>query len=495
MKSERIKDICMSAVVFLIIFCCHQAVIAAPAENSDIDLLNKTGDAIAQIAQNASAAVVSVRVEKTVKVQNVFGGDEFEDPFEKFFGKDFQKFFNERGVPGEHFFRFETPAPESKQIVRGLGSGFIVESNGYIITNNHVVENTDKVIVKLTNGTEYTAKVIGADAPTDLAVVKIEAEGLPTLEMGDSDALKVGQWVIAIGNPFGLTSTVTVGVVSAKGRAGVGIEDYEDFIQTDAAINVGNSGGPLLDAHGKVIGINTAIVSGSGGSVGVGFAIPSNMAKVAYKQLKEKGSVTRGYIGIVIQQLTPDLAKYFNISEEKGILVSEVMKGSPGEKAGLKRGDVITKLKDRPVGDIATFRNNVAMTAPGTKVELTIIREGKEEKVEVTIEKLTPKGGQKVELTKPARNIGLNVQNLTEDLAAQLGYKGEKGVVIAFVAPGSPADDAGLKAGMLIEQVGQKPVTDVDEFQAEIQKEAEKGSILLLVRSKNYTEYVVIKLK
>jgi serine protease Do len=495
MKNERTrKDVCILLTALFIIFCCHQTGIAAAAENSDIDLLNKTGDAIAQIAQNASSAVVSVRVAKTVEVQNLFGGNGFEDPFEQFFGKDFQKFFNER-EPGEHFFRFETPAPEKKQIIRGLGSGFIVESNGYIITNNHVVSGADKVIVKLVNGKEYTAKVIGADAPTDLAVVKIDAEELPTLEMGDSDSLKVGQWVIAIGNPFGLTSTVTVGVVSATGRAGMGIEDYEDFIQTDAAINVGNSGGPLLNARGKVIGINTAIVSGTGGSVGVGFAIPSNMAKVAYKQLKEKGSVTRGYIGIVIQPLTPDLAKYFHISEEKGILISEVMKDSPGEKAGLKRGDVIKEIKGRPITDMASFRNEVAMTAPGTKIELTIVREGKEEKVTVTIEKLSAEAAQKAGLTKPSTDIGITVQNLTNDLAAQLGYKGEKGVVISFVKPGSPADEAGLKAGMLIEQVGQKPVTNVDEFQDEIQKEAEKGSILLLIRNKGYNEYVVIKLK
>jgi serine protease Do len=495
MKSERKKHICISVIGLLILFFCHQTAITAPIENSDIDLLNKTGDAISQIAQNASSAVVSVRVEKMVKVQNFFDGNGLEDPFEQFFGKDFQKFFNERGGPGEHFFRFETPMPQSKQIVRGLGSGFIVESNGYIITNNHVVSDTDKVIVKLTNGTEYTAKVIGADASTDLAVVKVEAEGLPTLEMGDSDALKVGQWVVAIGNPFGLTSTVTVGVVSAKGRAGIGIEDYEDFIQTDAAINLGNSGGPLLNAYGKVIGINTAIVSGYGGSVGVGFAIPSNMAKTIYKQLKENGAVTRGYIGIVIQPLTPDLAKYFNISEEKGILISQVMKDSPGEKAGLKSGDIIIKMNEHPVKDITVFRNNVAMTAPGTKIELTITRGGKEDKVVVTIEKLPSKAKQKVELTKPAMDIGLTVQNLTSDLAAQFGYKGEKGVIISFVEPGSPADEAGLKVGMLIEQVGQKTVTDVDEFQAEIQKEAEKGSILMLIRSKDYNEYVVIKLK
>jgi serine protease Do len=494
MKSKKMKSVCISMMAFLL-FCCSQTAIGAPAEGNDIDLLNKTGDAIAQIAQNASPAVVSVRVEKTVTVQNPFGGDNFEDPFEQFFGKDFQKFFNEPGGQGQRFYRYQTPIPQSKQIVRGLGSGFIVDGAGYIITNNHVVADSDKVIVKLVNGTEYTAKVVGTDVPTDLAVVKVDAEKLPTLEMGDSDALKVGQWVIAIGNPFGLTSTVTVGVVSAKGREGVGIEDYEDFIQTDASINMGNSGGPLLNAKGKVIGINTAIVAPSGGSVGIGFAIPSNMAKVVYQQLKEKGSVTRGYIGIVIQRLTSDLAKHFNISDERGILVSEVTKDSPGEKAGLKQGDVITKLNGRPVENIAMFRNSVAMTAPGTKIELTLIRDGKEEKLPVTIGKLPSEAKLKAAVAKPGMNIGLTVQNLTEELAAQLGYKGEKGIVITSVEPGSPGEEAGLKAGMLIEQVNQKPVTNVDEFQAEMQKETKAGSILLLVRDKSYTEYVVIKLK
>jgi serine protease Do len=494
MRSYRLKTM-YPAVISLFLFGCCQPAFAAATEYNDIDLLNKTGDAIAQIAQSASPAVVSVRVEKTVAIQNPFGSGEFQDPFEQFFGKDFQKFFNEPG-PGEHFFRFETPMPQSKQLVRGLGSGFIVDSTGYILTNNHVVSDSDKVIVKLAKGAEYTAKVVGTDVPTDLAVVKIDAGELPTLELGDSDKLKVGQWVIAIGNPFGLTSTVTVGVVSAKGREGIGIEDYEDFIQTDAAINMGNSGGPLLNARGKVIGINTAIVGGnSGGSIGIGFAIPSNMAKVVYQQLKEKGKVTRGYVGIVIQQLTPDLAKHFNITGEKGILISEVTKDSPAEKAGLKRGDVITKLNNKQVDDIAEFRNNIAMKMPGTKVELTVIRDGKEENVPVVIGKLSPETKLKASSAKPGVNIGLTVQNLTNELAAQLGYKGEKGVVITSVEPGSPADDAGLKTGMLIEQVNQQPVTNVDEFQAEIQKETKTGSVLLLIRYKNYTEYVIIKFK
>jgi serine protease Do len=486
------KTTLILVAVIMLLFCGGRTAVAVPAADSDIDLLNKTGDAIARIAAAASPAVVSVRIQKAIKVQNPFSG-QMENPFEQFFGKDWQKYFGQQ-APGQPFF-FQAPAPQSKEIIEGLGSGIIVESDGYILTNNHVVSNADKVTVKLISGKEYTAKVVGTDAPTDLALVKVDAEGLPTLELGDSHSLKVGQWVIAIGNPFGLTSTVTVGVVSAKGRSGIGIEDYEDFIQTDAAINEGNSGGPLLNAHGKVIGINTAIVSGSGGSVGIGFAIPSDMAKLVYQQLKEKGSVTRGYIGIVIQPLTPNLAKYFRITAEKGILIADVTDNSPGKEAGLKQGDVITDLNGKPVQDIADFRNDVAMTAPGTKVELTIVREGETQKIPVTIGTLPSKAGQKGPGVKPETDIGLTVQNLTGDLAAQLGFQGLSGIVITSVEPGSPADEAGLKEGMLIQKVGQKQVTDVEEFQSEIRKESKKGSILLLVRSKEYSEYVVIQLQ
>jgi serine protease Do len=475
----------------LVLWCGCQFAAAASA-GTDIDLLKRTGDAIAQIAQTAAPAVVSVRIEKTEEISGFSGGqgDQMQDPFEQFF----KKFFGPNNSPGQQF-QFQLPQPQQQQIIRGLGSGIIMESDGYIITNNHVVSGAEKVVVKLQSGNEYKAKVLGTDAATDLAVVKIEADNLPTLAFGDSDALKVGQWVIAIGNPFGLTSTVTVGVVSAKGRSGVGIEDYEDFIQTDAAINQGNSGGPLLNADGKIIGINTAIVSSSGGSVGIGFAIPSNMAKIIYDQLKTKGHVTRGFLGVVIQQITPELARYFKLAANKGILVSEVSKDSPAEKAGIRQGDVITGINGRPAGNISEFRNYVAMQAPGTKAELTIIRNGKEETLTVTIGEAPSTAKQKILGAQEGTKIGLTVQNLTDELAASLGYKGLKGVVVTQVDPGSPADDAGLKAGMLIMQVNQKPVADVDEFQAEIKKASPEGSILLLVRSKNYTEYVVIKLK
>ncbi len=485
MKNKRFRVISLVAAQF-IIFCCCQSAIAAPAESGDIDLLYRTGEGIAQIAKNASPAVVSVSFEKETVIQGD-DQDEFEQMLKKFFGDNDQF--------GGHFFEFPGPSPKQKQYIEGLGSGFIIESSGYILTNSHVVANADKVTVKLTSGDEYKAKVIGTDKLSDLAVVKIEAEGLPMLELGDSDQLKVGEWVIAIGNPFGLTSTITVGVVSAKGRSEMGIETYEDFIQTDAAINMGNSGGPLLNARGKVIGINTAIVSASGGSVGIGFAIPSNMAKLVYEQLKKTGRVTRGYLGIVIQQITPKLSKYFNLSGTKGILIADVAKNSPAEKAGLERGDVITKINDKPAKDISSFRNYVAAQQPGSKAELTIIRNGKEKTITVTIGELPSTAAKKILPSEPENNIGLTVQNLTDQIASQLGYKGDKGVVITQVDSGSPAYEAGLQSGMLIMQVNQKPVENVEEFEAELKKASTKGSALLLVKSRNYTEYVVIELK
>lgn len=488
MRNSNLKMYLAVIVVFAI--CLIRPVYASKsAEPNEAKLLFETGDAIANIAQKASQAVVSVRMEKTVKASDdssTLGSDQL-DPFEQFFNK----FFGDNGGNS-----FNIPqAPQTPKHLEGLGSGFIMEKSGYIITNNHVVSDADKLTVTLLSGKEYKAKVIGTDPPTDVAVIKIEADDLPVLEFGNSDNLRVGDWVIAIGNPFGLTSTVTVGVASAKGRSGIGVEDYEDFIQTDAAINMGNSGGPLLDARGKVIGINTAILSPSGGSLGIGFAIPSNVAKTIYKQLKENGHVTRGYLGVAIQQLTPSLAQYFHLTQGKGILVAEVSKDSPAEKAGLKQGDVIMRIDDKPAENLTDFRNYIAMLAPGSKAQLVVMRNGKEEKLTVTIGKAQVETKQKATTPETGIDIGLRVQNLTDDIASQLGYQGQKGVVITSVTPGSRADEAGLQAGELITQVDQQPVTSVEDFQAKVKKAVEKGTVLFLIKSKQYTGYVVIKTK
>ena len=414
-------------------------------------------------------------------------GDNINDPFDQFF----RRFFNEPS-PQQ---RTPRARPQRKPRAQGLGSGFIISADGYILTNNHVVSDAESVTVQLTSGKEYTAKVIGTDPPSDVAVIKVDANNLPVVKLGDSDALRVGEWVIAIGNPFGLTSTVTVGVVSAKGRSGIGIEDYEDFIQTDAAINLGNSGGPLLNIDGRAVGINTAIVSQTGGSMGIGFAIPVNMVKNIYKQLIEKGSVTRGYLGIVIQQLTPELSKSFGLDIHKGILIAEVSKDSPADKAELKSGDVIIELNDELAEDIGRFRSQIAGLSPGTKADLVIYRDGEKKNVTVEIGKLPTEAKVGLSKTDEGLDIGLQVQELTPELAQRFGYEDDKGVVVAQVEAGSPAAEAGLETGMLIMQVEKKPVTNLDEFTDAVKKAASKKSILLLVKQGKYSHFIVINLK
>jgi serine protease Do len=479
-------------IAFTLIFVCPIGLPSAKAADSkERQFLRESGKAFAEIAKEASPAVVSIRVEKVVESVPGFSfGNDGQDPFDDLFNR----FFRDR-IPNQQQPSQPKMKPQRRPRTQGLGSGFIISSDGYILTNNHVVKDADNVKVQLTNGKEYPAKIIGADAPTDVAVIKVDANNLPTLKLGDSDALEVGEWVIAIGNPFGLTSTLTVGVVSAKGRSGMGIEDYEDFIQTDAAINMGNSGGPLLNVDGKVIGMNTAIVSPSGGSLGIGFAIPIDMVKNIYKQLIDKGSVTRGYLGIIIQQLTPELAKSFNLEIHKGILVSEVAKDSPAEKAGLKSGDVITELNDELAEDVGRFRSHVAGLAPGTKADLVIYRDGKEKTITVEIGKLPSdlsKGSLEPEETS---DIGLQVQNLDDVLAKQYGYEKDKGVIVTQVEPGSSAAEEGIEPGMLIMQVERQPVANVDEFQAAIKKAQSKNSVLLLVKQGKYSRFVAIKLQ
>jgi serine protease Do len=455
------------------------------AQDSNGQVLEQTGKAIAQVSAKASAAVVSVRFE----IESTADEDE-QSQIEQFL----KKFFGQGNSP----FQMPRRQPQQKQYTQGLGSGFVVDSNGYIMTNYHVVSEANTVTVRFGKGTEYKAKVVGKDPPTDLALIKIDAGNLPMLELGDSDKIEVGEWVIAIGNPFGLSSTVTVGVVSGKGRTGIGIEDYEDFIQTDAAINMGNSGGPLINARGEVIGINTAIVSGSGGNVGIGFAIPSNMAKLVYQQLKTEGHVTRGYLGILMQPLTPKLAQKFGVKGQKGILISDVVSKSPADQAGLRNGDVIIRMNERDVNEVTQFRNYVAMQKPGSEAKLYVVRDGKEKEISVQIGTMPVKSKtpeQQEQGQQQQQKIGLKVQNLTPDIAEQLGYQNEKGVVIIDVDSGSPADEAGLQPGMLIAEVDKKPVNNVDEFYKLAKKGIQEGSVMLLVKFKDVSQYVVIDMK
>lgn len=453
----------------------------AQSQTQGVRSLKEIGEAFASVAKSVSPGVVYIRVDKVVKSQPTwFFGPGQENPFgDDFFKRFFGAPFGNQGGGTQH--------------VAGQGSGFIISKKGYIITNNHVVGDADNVSVTLQDGRTYTASIVGTDPLSDVAVVKIDTDKLTALPLGNSDSLVVGEWVIAVGNPFGLTNTITAGIVSATGRSNVGLADYEDFIQTDAAINPGNSGGPLVDLNGDVVGVNSAILSGSGGNIGLGFAIPISMVKAISDQLIEHGSVTRGYVGIVIQDVTPDLAESFGLKNATGLLISQVVEGSPADKAGLKEGDVILELNGKPVKRGGDFRNQVALMAPGTRIKLTAYRNGEKEPVEVTIGK-QPESGQLAETpTHAMSELGFSVQNLTPDLARELGLNEESGVVVTHVDPGSEADLAGIKPGVLIQEVDRKPVSNTDEFKKALAAKKPNAPLLLLIKDGKYSRFVVLK--
>ncbi len=455
---------------------------ALAASSDDMALLTASAKAFTSIVKKVTPAVVHIRVEKTIKATGGMfgGGDQFyNNPF-------FQQFFGPQ-------FRFQQPKNYKQQ---AQGSGFIITKDGYILTNNHVVQGADTITVILTDKQELKAKLIGTDPQTDIALIKInDGNDLPTVTLGDSDTLQVGEWAIAIGNPFGLSQTVTVGVISAKGRDQVGINDYENFIQTDAAINPGNSGGPLLNIHGEVIGINSALYTKSGGYMGIGFAIPINMAKSIEAQLKAHGKVIRGWLGVVIQDVDENLAKSFNLKKPEGILVSQVEAGSPAEKAGLKQGDVIISLNNRKLDNVNDLRNTIALTAPNTKVDLEIIRDGKAKDVALSIgEQPSNLGRPSIvsEKGSPLKQFGIAFQNLTPDLEEQFGYKHDQGIIISEVQAGSPAAMAGLKPGLLVEEVNKQRVHNMRELERILKKSPNQNRILLRVRNGDYSQYVVL---
>lgn len=420
------------------------------------------------------------------------GPDDDSDPFRQFrdfFGDDFF----------DRFFRPRLPEGEFK--IQGLGSGVIIDGeNGYIITNNHVVEDADELKITLGDKREFDGKVIGTDPQTDIAVVKIEGEkgSLPVAKFGNSDNIKVGQWAIAIGNPFGLTQTVSVGVISATGRANVGVAQYEDMIQTDAAINPGNSGGPLVNIRGEVIGINTAIFTRSGGYQGIGFAIPVNMVKIIMKDLVEKGKVTRGWLGVVIQDIDPSLAKSFNVTVTEGVLVSDVQDNSPAKEAGFERGDIIVDYEGRPIRDVNHLRNIVAQTEVGKKVKLKVLRDGKEKELTVKIGEqpadlftLGP-GGAPVP-GKEQKELGLTVQNITKEIAKNLGIEEQSGVIVSDVQPDSPAGMSDIREGDIIKEVNRKKVSNVTDFKTAMGEADKEKGVLMLVKRGDFSRYVIIK--
>ncbi len=466
------------------------------AQGNGIESLRQTSKAFAEVARKVSPSVVLIQVER----ENESGRQApFGFPFgegERWpFGDDlFKRFFGERfpDMP-----RFNAPPGEQRSVV-GQGSGFVFSSGNralsnktYILTNNHVIEGSGKIIVKFLDGREFEAKIKGTDPKSDIAVIEIEASGLPEVTLGDYSQLEVGEWVVAIGNPFGLSHTLTVGVVSAKGRTSLGINDYEDFIQTDAAINPGNSGGPLVNLDGEVVGMNTAIFSRSGGYMGIGFAIPVNLAERIANQLINQGEVVRGYLGIMIQPLTADLAKSFELKNDKGILIAQVAKNSPADKAGLKAGDVIVSYQGQPVSDTGDFRNQVALAQPGSNVAFDIIRDGKQRSVTVKIDKLSDNKLAAQESSQASGKLGLMVQTITADLARQFGVKAGQGVIVTEVAPGSVATMAGINRGSVILEVNRKAVNTAAEFNEAV-KSSVNNKVLLLVRDDEMSRYVVL---
>jgi len=380
-----------------------------------------------------------------------------------------------------------------------MGSGVIVSSDGYILTNYHVIEGAEEIKVTLYDKRTYKAKIIGADPKTDLALIKIDETDLPVIPWADSDRLQVGEFVLAFGNPFGLSHTVTMGIVSATGRANVGVADYEDFIQTDAAINPGNSGGPLVNVRGEIVGINTAIFSRSGGYQGIGFAVPSNMARAVMKQLKNKGRVVRGWIGVSIQEMTQELAKKFGLKRAEGVLISDVFSKSPAGRAGLKRGDIILELNGKKVPGVNQLRNMIAQLPVGTNITMKLKRANNVFTVVVTIEEM-PKDYMEVSsITEPKskKSIplkGLTVTELTQSLAKQMGIAyAEKGVVVLYVEEGSPEAEAGLRRGDIILELEGKPIKEYADWKNALKEIKPDSTVLLFVNRKGRRFYIAVE--
>ncbi|MGD2075582.1 MAG: DegQ family serine endoprotease [Gammaproteobacteria bacterium] len=472
----------------LILLVCF-ATLQGHAEEGGVESLRQTGKAFAAVARSVSPSVVSIQVEASAPEHRGGGRS---SPFEGWpFGDDlFERFFGEPMPHGR-----AQPFPEARPRARANASGFVFAVDGdksYILTNNHVVEKGGTILVRLRDGREFQARITGTDPQSEVAVIEIEAGGLRPLPLGDSSRLEVGEWVLAIGSPFGLSHSLTVGVVSATRRTSLGIADYEDFIQTDAAINPGNSGGPLVNLDGEAVGMNTAIFTRSGGYMGLGFAIPINLAKSVAQQLIEKGEVTRGYLGIVIQTLTPELAESFDLDETRGILVAQVGEDSPAARAGLRQGDVIVAYRGKPVTDIGEFRNRVALTAPGSRETLTVIRNGKQQTLDVVIGRFSQAevvaGGQ----APSSDALGLTAQTLTPELAAQFGLSGQRGVVVTRVERGSIAAGAGIQPGALILQVDRKPVATAAQFDRAVRESSADRRVLLLLRQGEVQQFAVL---
>lgn len=488
MKKFHISIIIVSIITLLVLL-----FFTSPVNSQDIGIesLRKTSKAFASVASSTSPSVVFIQVEGSKRPSSYH---QFPMPFEDewpFGAELFERFFGEK-------FR-EDLKPRKQPKIIGQGSGFIFASKesllsdkSYILTNNHVVEHAEKIKVILQDRREFEAKIVGTDPKSDVAILEIKIGKLPTLTLGDSSKLEVGEWVIAIGNPFGLSHTLTVGVVSATGRNSLGINDYEDFIQTDAAINPGNSGGPLVNLDGDVVGINTAIFSKSGGYMGIGFAIPINLANSITKQLMAYGKVTRGYLGVSIQELSPELAKSFDLKMNEGILVAQVVDDSPAADAGIKQGDIIISFLGKSVSSTGAFRNLVAQSSPNSKATLMVIRDGKRIQLNVTIGKLTQNKEQAIAHEQSIEELGLTVQNIPPNLFEKFDVTSGQGVLITEVKTGSVADMANIEVGSVILQVNRVNIKNTNDFTRAFKKNSKDKSVLLLIKTDNRQYYTVL---
>jgi len=447
--------------------------------------------AVAKTLRPSVVSIDSVRHAKPVDLRGNRPERDLPPEFERFFGDDLLKRFKD----------FEAPqGPQGGREQRGLGSGVIVSSDGYIVTNNHVVRNADELSVNLADGRKLDAKVIGTDSHTDLAVLKVEATGLPAAKLGNSDAMEVGDWVVALGTPFGLEQTVTAGIISAKGRSSVGITDYEDFLQTDAAINPGNSGGPLANMNGEVVGINTAIASRTGAYNGIGFAIPSKMVKQVMHSIMENGHVERGWLGAAIQDLNEDLAKSFGFDSTEGVLVGDVVNDSPAEKAGLKAGDIVLTFNGKAVHDANELRHAVAATAPNSQAKMVVFRDGARQTLTVTVGLLKDEAvaalhpGSRSGESDTVSDLGVSVRTLTGELASQLGYdESQTGVVVMEVQPGSLAARAGLRDKDVIVAVGGAQINNTADFNKAVKASDTAKGLRLRVKREGVSLFLFLR--
>ncbi|HEX8476051.1 MAG TPA: DegQ family serine endoprotease [Pyrinomonadaceae bacterium] len=488
--AARLKGLLLSAtLVFTLVACkgnsdATRAFAPQPSQAESASVATDTGAAgataqnsYADVVSRVAPAVVTVRSRRRARAPQQFPF--MDDPA-------FREFFGERMPRGQE--------PRERQ-ESGLGSGVVVTNDGYILTNHHVVDGAEEITVEFTDNRNFSAKLVGSDQPSDLAVLKIDANSLPVLPLGDSDRVRVGDVALAVGNPLGIGQTVTSGIISAKGRS-TGLSDgsFEDFLQTDAAINRGNSGGALVNTSGELIGINSQILSPSGGNIGIGFAIPANMAKSVMEQLVKTGKVRRGMLGVQIQQITSDLAAGLGLKEVRGALVSTVQPGSPAERAGVRRGDVIVSLNGAPVADSNSLRNQVARTQPGTEVALTVLRDGREQQLRVTLAELPSRanerganeGGGDDSNSADGGRLGIGVEPLTAETARRLNLPASaEGLLVTNVDPSGPAADAGIRRNDVVEEVNRQAVRSVADLRAALERAGTRPVLLLINRDGN----------